>query len=50
MEFRDYTKVYMKELALHLCRLDYSWVRGAFGHTLIACLEALSLKREGSQL
>jgi len=33
----------VKELAKHLCALDYSWVRDAFRHTLTAALEALSM-------
>jgi len=37
----------MKELALHLCRLDFGWVRRAFSNTLTASLNALVLKREG---
>jgi hypothetical protein len=44
---RDYTRTYMKELALHLCRLDFSWVKGAFRNTLTAALNSLCLKREG---
>ncbi len=40
----------MKELALHLCRLDFGWVRRAFSNTLTASLNALALKREGTDL
>jgi len=36
----------VKELAKHLCALNYSWVRDAFRHTLTADLEALSMTRE----
>jgi hypothetical protein len=45
--YRDYTRIYMKELALHLCRLDFSWVKSAFRNTLTAALNSLCLKREG---
>jgi hypothetical protein len=31
-----------------LCRLDFSWVKKAFSQTLVASLNALSLKREGN--
>ena len=43
---RATTKINIKELAKHLCDLDYSWVQGAFRHTLTAALEALSMTKE----
>jgi len=43
---RASTEIYIKELAKHLCALDYKWVKKAFKHTLIAALEALSMKKE----
>jgi hypothetical protein len=36
----------VKELAKHLCALDYSWVRDTFRHTLTAALEALRMTKE----
>ena len=38
--------MYIKELAKHLCALDYGWIRSAFRHTLTAALEALAMKKE----
>ena len=43
---RGSTEVYVKELAKHLCALDYNWVESAFRHTLTAALEALCMKKE----
>ncbi len=40
------TETYIKELARHLCALDYACVRGTFQHTLPAVLEALVMRRE----
>jgi hypothetical protein len=34
----------MKELALHIARLDYSWVPSAFTSVLTGALQALSLQ------
>ena len=40
-------ETYVKELAKHLCKLDYSWwVRATFTHTLTAALEALCMTCE----
>jgi hypothetical protein len=46
MNYRASTEIYIKELAKHLCSLDYNWVKNAFKHTLVAALEALSMKKE----
>jgi hypothetical protein len=46
MFFRASTEMYIKELAKHLCALDYCLIKNAFRHTLTAALEALSMKRE----
>ena len=43
---RSSIETYVKELAKHLCTLDYSWVRATFTHTLTAALEALCMTRE----
>jgi DNA repair protein RadC len=36
---RASTEIYIKELAKHLCALDYKWVKKALKYTLIAALE-----------
>lgn len=34
----------MKELAVHISKMDRDWIPGAFIHVLAAALEDLSLK------
>jgi len=46
MDYRASIEIYIKELAKHLCSLDYKWVKNAFKHTLVSSLEALSMKKE----
>ena len=46
MHYRASTEIYIKELAKHLCALDYKWVENAFRYTVTAAFEALSMQKE----
>jgi hypothetical protein len=41
--YRECAEIYIKELAMYLARLDYTWVKNAFCNTLTAALEGLTL-------
>jgi hypothetical protein len=40
---RDALQAYMKELAMHISRCDFSWVPSAFIHCLSTALDDLAL-------
>ena len=46
MSHRSRTAVqsYVKELAMHISRCDFGWVRSAFVHCLAAALDDLALE------
>ena len=45
LDCRHHIKTYIKELALHICKLDYSWIVSGFEHSLTAVLDGLALNR-----